>query len=229
LPPELHAFALTQRGHGDAARPSNGYRTRNFARDLADLVENLNQGPVIVVGHSMGSTNALRFAIDFPQLTRGLVLLGSLATYRDNPVIKELWQLVSELKDPIDPAFAREFQQSTLARPVASAFVDMVVQESLKVPARVWRAALEGLMEDDFTAELNQINVPTLLLWGERDAFCPRGDQDRQLDAIAGSQLAVYAGAGHALHWEEPARVAGDLIAFVRASESARAVSRYAP
>ena len=51
---------------------------------------------------------------------------------------------------------------------------------------------------------------------GARDAFCPRRDQDVLLKAIAGSRLLAYENAGHALHWEEPARFAADLVAFVR-------------
>ena len=165
LPQTIHAFALTQRGHGDADRPATGYRTRDFAADVAAFVNALDLAPAVVVGHSMGSTNALRFAIDYPELTRGLVLLGSFSTYRGNRVTMEFWEsAVSWLADPIDPSFVREFQESTLAQSVPQAFLDTIVQESLKVPARIWRAAFEGFLEDDFAGELNRIKAPTLIL-----------------------------------------------------------------
>ena len=64
---------------------------------------------------------------------------------------------MSRLTDPIDPGFVREFQESTLAQPVSCAFLDTVGRESLKVPARVWRAAFAGFFEDDFAAELDKI------------------------------------------------------------------------
>jgi pimeloyl-ACP methyl ester carboxylesterase len=215
LPKSIHVFALTQRGHGDADRPATGYRTRDFAADLAAFMDALGLEQVIVVGHSMGSTNALRFAIDHPERTLGLVLLGSFATYRSNPVVVEFWETaLSGLTDPIDPALAREFQQSTLARPVPAPFFDTVVQESLKVPAHVWRAAFQGSLEDDFVSEIGQIKAPTLILWGTRDAFCPRADQEVLLGAIKGARLMVYEGAGHGLHWEEPERFAADIVTF---------------
>lgn len=56
--------------------------------------------------------------------------------------------------------------------------------------------------------------MPTLLVWGDRDAFCFRSDQEALLKAIPGSQLVVYEGAGHGLHWEEPERFAADLVSF---------------
>jgi pimeloyl-ACP methyl ester carboxylesterase len=215
LPQTVHAFALTQRGHGDADRPATGYRTRDFAADIAAFADTLGLGAVVIVGHSMGSTNALRFAIDYSELTLGLVLAASFASYRKNPTVVEFWEsAVSKLADPIDPGFVREFQESTLAQSVPEAFLGTVIQESLKVPARVWRAAFEGFLEDDFTEELNRIKAPTLILWGDRDRLCSREDQEVLLGAITGSQLVVYEGAGHGLHWEEPERFAADLAAF---------------
>ena len=217
LPDSIHAFALTQRGHGGADQPATGYRTRDFAGDVLAFMDALRLGPAVVVGHSMGSTNAQRFAIDHPERVLGLVLAGSFATFRGNPTIVDFWQsAVSQLTDPIDPGFVREFQESTLAQPVSKAFLDTVVQESLKVPARVWRAACEGFLEDDFAGEFAKIKAPTLIVWGARDTFCPRHDQDALLAAIPDARLVVYEKAGHAFHWEEPERFASDLVAFVK-------------
>jgi pimeloyl-ACP methyl ester carboxylesterase len=216
LPRSLHVFALTQRGHGDADRPASGYRTREFATDIAAFMATLGLGPAIVVGHSMGATNAKRFAIDYPERVRGLALVGGFASFQRNPGLVEFREsAIVPLADPIDPAFVRDFQESTIARPVPPAFLDVVVQESLKVPARVWRAAFAGLFEDDFAAELDRIAAPTLVLWGDRDAFSPRADQDILASAIPHAELVVYEGTGHALHWEEPARFAADLTGFI--------------
>jgi pimeloyl-ACP methyl ester carboxylesterase len=217
LPSSLRAFALTQRGHGDAERPATGYRTRDFAADVAAFIEALDLGPAIIVGHSMGSTNGLRFAIDFPHHTRGLVLIGAFATYQHNPDMTHFWNsTVALLTDPIDPAFVREFQESTLAIEVPREIVDTAVEESLKVPARIWRAALGGCLEDDFVDEIGKITAPTLALWGDRDALVPRVDQDVLLKRIAGSRLVIYHGHGHAPHWEDPARFAADIGAFAK-------------
>ena len=228
LPESIHAFALTQRGHGNADRSASGYRTRDFAADVAAFADALRLGPAVIVGHSMGGTNAKRFAIDYPGHTRGLVLVGAFASYRNNATLVEFWEsAVSRLTGPIDPGFAREFQESTLARPVPPAFLDTVVRESLKVPARVWRAAFAGFFEDDFAAELGEIAAPTLVLWGDRDGLARRADQDALVAGIADSRLEVYEGTGHALHWEEPERFAAELTAFV--SDLAGRDARAAP
>jgi non-heme chloroperoxidase len=215
LPASLHAFALSQRGHGDAARPATGYYPQDFAADLAAFMDALKLGPAVIVGHSMGSYIAQRFALDYPDHTLGLVLMGSCTTVCGNPVAVELWDsVVSTLTDPIDPGFVLEFQQSTLARPVPQTLLDTVVQESLKVPACVWRAAFAALLDTDFSGETGKIAAPTLIVWGDQDAFFRRHEQEALAAAIPGAQLVVYPGAGHGFHWEEPARFAADLVAF---------------
>jgi pimeloyl-ACP methyl ester carboxylesterase len=216
LPERIHAFAPTQRGHGDADRPAGGYRTRDFAADVGAFMDAVGLDSAVIVGHSMGSTNAARFAIDHPGRVSGLVLVGMFATYRNNTALVDyVATVVSRLEDPIDLAIAREFQESTLAQAIPPDFLDLAVRESLKAPARIWRDAFAGLMEDDFTAQLNAINARTLLVWGDRDAMVPRADQYAALGAIASATLTVYEGTGHAVHWEEPERFARDLVAFL--------------
>jgi len=127
---------------------------------------------------------------------------------------------VEPLRDPIDPDFAAEWQQSTLAGSVAADFFDMVVRECLKAPAAVWRDAFAALFEDDFAADMHRIVRPTLVVWGDRDTMAPAADQERIVRTIEGSRLLTYHGAGHALHWERPARFADDVASFANAVAS---------
>ena len=217
LPDSMRAIALSQRGHGDADRPESGYRPEDFAADVAAFMDVLQIPAAVIVGHSMGASVAQRFAIDYPELTLALVLIGSRTTWSAHPDFVGLWDsVVSTMTDPVDPDFVREFQVSTLAQPVPPEFLETVVQESLKLPARVWKAVLlEGLLQADFSADLGQIRAPTLIFWGDQDAMTQNG-QEALTAAIAGSRMIVYDGAGHGLHWEEPARFAEDLAGFVR-------------
>jgi non-heme chloroperoxidase len=78
---------------------------------------------------------------------------------------------VRALEDPVSPEFVREFQESTIYRPVPKEFFETVVSESLKLPARVWRDYMEGAVlsiDQDYVVQLGEINVPTLVLWGSR-------------------------------------------------------------
>lgn len=217
LPKSIHAFALSQRGHGDSGHPQSDYHPRDFAADVAAFMDAMKLKRAVIVGHSMGSYVAQRFALDYPERTRGLVLAASFSTLRGHSGVKELWDsTIAKLTDPVDPALVRGFQQSTLHKAVPSSFFETAVYESCKVPARVWHSALSGLMETDFSSELDKIKAPTLIVWGDRDSLFPRSDQEFLASAIAGSKLLVYPGVGHGLHWEEPERFAADLLSFIQ-------------
>ena len=115
----------------------------------------------------------------------------------------------------MDPAFAREFQESTLARPIPPAQLDTFVAESLKVPARVWQATFREFIDTDFSADLGRITAPSLIVWGEKDSFVTRQERDRHAAAMPAARVVDYAGYGHAMHWEDPARFAADIARFV--------------
>jgi non-heme chloroperoxidase len=221
LPRSLRAIAVSMRGHGGSSRPPLGYRPQDLAGDLASFLDSLAVERAVIVGHSMGATVAERFAGDYPDRTVGLVLVGAFAGFPANGAIQELWAAVSSLSDPIDPEFVRGFQWSTVARPVLASFMAAMIGQSLKVPARVWRSALAGLLEDEGPRLRRRVASPTMLVWGDRDTFVPLEDQALLQDEIAGAELVVYEGAGHAVHWEEPMRFASDLSAFLARAQGA--------
>ena len=216
LPDSIRAIALTQRGHGDAGRPEGGYRPEDFASDIIAFMDALHLEAAVLVGASSGGFVVRHVAMKAPTRVLALALLGSPATLRDKPAVLEMWESTfSKLTDPIDADFVRDFIESTLARPLEREFVETMVQESLKAPARVWRATMQGLLEDDSLPELHGIKAPTLIVWGDEDAILPRSDQESLTEAIPGARLLVYPGAGHAFYWEDPQRAAADLVAFI--------------
>lgn len=214
LPDRLHALAITQRGHGDAGRPDGGYRPQDQAADLAAFLDAVGVDAAVVVGHSAGSYVARRFALDHPERTLACVLVSAFREFHDNPGVLELAEAVAQLTDPVDPGFVREFQEACAARPVPAGFLDAVVAESCKLPARVWKAHFKGLLGSELEPG---VAAPALLVWGDRDAFVPRADQDALLAAMPHARLVVHAGTGHCPHWEDPRRTAAELAAFVAA------------
>jgi non-heme chloroperoxidase len=226
LPSELRLMALTQRGHGGSDKPASGYRPAGFAADVAAFMDAMEIERAVLVGHSMGSVNALRFAIDHPSRVAGLLLAGTMPWFGRPPALTAYYrEQIVPLPDPVPDAVARDFQQSTLARPIAASMLDRFVAESLKVPARVWRAAFAGFIGDDFSPRLREIEVPTLVIRGRHDAFCPAADQEAMLGLIQTARLIEYADAGHAMHWEEPQRFALDLSHFVTSVAAGAAIA----
>lgn len=214
LAPDWHVVSMTQRGHGGSSAASS-LRTRDFAADAADLITTLGLPKVLVVGHSMGAVNALRMAIDQPSLVRGVVAAGAFASFSDKPGFVDFVQSqMLTLGEKVPRELAESFQRDTVNGPVAPGLLETMVDECLRTPAATWRGAFAALLEDDFSTELHTIDAPVLLPWGDADAFSPESDQQRLVRQIPRAKRVVYAGAGHALHWEQPRRFAADLIRF---------------
>lgn len=217
LPAEIRAIAPSMRGHGDSDRPSCCYRVADFSADVIELLDALQLERVTLVGHSMGSFIAQRVAIDHPDRIARLVLIGSGATPRVAAAV-EFNAVVQTLTDPIAAEFVQEFQESTVSQPLPVSFMETVIDESRKLPARVWRDALAGLLSADAEDELHRIAAPTLIVWGDRDGLWTRSQQEGLQRSVRASRLLVYSETGHAPHWERPDRVATDLQEFIRAN-----------
>lgn len=212
---DFHIYALDQRGHGDSSRPACCYTQQAFARDVVAFLNAKRVSRAVLVGHSMGSFIAQQVALDFPYRVKGLVLVGSAPTVAGNEVALGLKEVVDTLTDPVDPAFIHEFQASTFYAPVPESYLDTVVAESSKVPARVWQDALDGLIAEDHSARLGRIRVPTLIIGGDHDGFFSVEAQRALASAIRGSRYLLYPETGHAPHAERPQRFVNDVQQFL--------------
>ena len=223
LSPEYHAFALTERGHGDSDKPECCYTLDDFAADIDAFMEAVALEEATLVGSSGGSFIAQRVALDYPHRVSRLVLNASGATLLDNEAVMGLGEEMLALEDPISPEFVREFQESMVYQPVPQEFLDTVVSESLKLPARVWRDYWEGVvLAPDHAARLGGIDAPTLIVWGEQDIIFSREDQERLVRTIPNATLRMYPETGHAVHWDRPEQFVRDLEEFMKATRPAR-------
>lgn len=215
LPGNVHAFAISQRGHGDSDRPLKGYTPKDFAGDIAEFMKWQGLKSAFIVGHSMGGIIAQQFAISYPGLVKGLVIISSDAYFNNNPWFPEFYKEIMQLKT-IDKKFMDEFQKSTLANPIDPAYYNTLVEESMKIPVHIFKSVCTGLVTADFRNELKQIKAPAVILWGEKDSYCSMADQETLASGISNAKLIVYEGTGHALHWEKPARFTNDLLLFIK-------------
>lgn len=214
LPAALHGYAPTQRGHGDADRPPEGYTPEDYAADLVAFLDAVDLDRALLVASSSGGVHARMVAGGYPDRISGLVLIGVPGTLADKPAMTGIREAVEGLSDPVPREFVKDFISGVVDRPVARGLVETMIEESLKVPAFVWKETLCGLLDTDLRATLAGILVPTRVIWGDQDDLLPRSDQQTILDAIHGSRLLAYEGAGHVVHWEQPERVVADLAAF---------------
>ena len=216
LPGSVRVLAVSQRGHGDSDKPPSGYGVEDLAGDVGLFLDAMGVTQAVVAGHSGAGLVARRFALEWPSRVAGLVLLAVPTTLRGHAGFEGfLSSVVAGLRDPVDAEVARSLVADTTGPHLPSSFADDMVEEVLKVPAAVWRHTFGGLGEYDDTGELERLAAPTLLMWGDADEVVDRSMQDALVSRMPRAELRVYAGVGHSPHWEDPARVAADVAAFV--------------
>ena len=210
-----HVYALDQRGHGDSERPAGGYSLRDLAADVIAFMDAEGLARATLIGHCMGSFVAERVALAAPERVAHLVLISSTTTPHNIEGILELQRAVEALEDPVPDGFVREFQASTVYGPLPERFMHRVVAESLKLPARVWRELMAGMLATERPARLGDSRIPTLILWGDRDSLFTRAAQDSLAAALPAATLKVYRETGHSPHSERPEQVVRDLEYFI--------------
>lgn len=215
LPASIHSFSVTHRGHGNSSKPASGYHPKDFAADVAAFIQEKKLRSAIIVGHSMSGIIAQQFALDYPQLLKGLVIVASDPVLVNNPGMPEFNKEVEKLRDKIDRSFMVDFQKATLNKPIDSDYFDLLVDESMKMPSSAFKAAFRELTKVNYVDELKKIKAPVLILWGDADAFFQRDGQELLRENITHAKHITYQGTGHAIHWEEPVKFAKDISAFV--------------
>lgn len=215
IPRTYRVFALDLRGHGLTDKPATGYGMDEMARDVVAFMKAQGLGNVTVIGHSTGGFVAQQVAAASPERVARLGLIATTTTPLAITGIADFDAFVRGLSDPVPADFIREFQTSTIYRPLPPEFVDRVVSESSQLPAHVWKGVMQGMLDMESPPALAGSPVPTMVLWGDKDMLMPRAEQESFVRMFPNVTFKVYRETGHALHWERPAEFARDLIAFV--------------
>lgn len=92
-------------------------------------------------------------------------------------------------------------------------YLDLVVGESMKVPAHIWRAAFAAMTAE--RADPTFITCPVLLMAGEKDTLFDDADRRELAACFTAPRELTYPGLGHAPHWEQPMRLGHDITRFV--------------
>jgi pimeloyl-ACP methyl ester carboxylesterase len=219
LPSGWRALAPSLRGHGGSSKPPDGYTIRQHADDVLAFMNALGVDQAILVGHSMGSLITQDICLRAPERVSHAILIAS-ATTSDNEVVRGLRADVAALTDPVSRQFAHDFQAGTCVNPMGGGMtLERIVEESAKVPARVWKGEADALIDyrpaDHSGADLALIRIPTLVIWGVHDGIFPRAEQHRLVRHIPEARLVIHETSGHAVNWEFPDWTMQEVVKFV--------------
>lgn len=214
LPRGVRGIALDQRGHGESEQPACCYGMPDLVADAVALLDHVGASRATIVGHSMGGFVAQTLAARHPERVRRLVVIGNGPSVRVPPM-EEFAAAVGRMGDTLPTGFAREFQVSTIHTPIAPAALDAFVVESERLPPRVWKGLVAGMLADDERGRAARITAPTLIVNGEKDSFWTPVEARTLQQGLRGAELEIFPATGHAVHWERPGAFVRTLSAFI--------------
>ncbi len=193
------------RGHGLSDSPPGPYSLADLARDMLQVADEIGADRIVPLGHSAGGAISLRFALDYPDRTQALVLVGtaSEANEKARDFYRQLAGIAVERgMEPVAKRLGMARELAHLVAPNPHGFADVT-------------RAMASLNEQPLTERLGEIRCPTLIIVGEKD-FLGAGGSVIMSRRIAGSELEIVPERGHGLFLEDPDAFNRRVIAFLR-------------
>ena len=188
---EFNVFIFDLPGHG-AAQGEAPQDIGNYALWVKGALDELKVSNPFVIGHSMGTFIAMSLALRYPELPKGLVLVGASAKL-DAPILVSLREVMT--KD-----FRRgveSFCDVVFSKAAPAEMKRLAAEQMMKTPAHVMLHDMAAALRFDVRGEVRGIRSPTLLVCGDEDAASPVEDSRYLAGQIAGSRLTIVRGAGH--------------------------------
>jgi pimeloyl-ACP methyl ester carboxylesterase len=168
------------------------------ADDLAALIEQLGLKFPAVFGLSFGGAVALQMAIEHPSRLGALIVQGTDAKFRSTIGSSIARRVLERFPLPTDNRFVNQFFNLLHGvKPEPGPLVDFVVERIWETDQSIMAQRLAQLENFDVADRLWQIDVPTLVLAGSKDAIVPASRQKLLAQSIAGARFEPVEGAGH--------------------------------
>ncbi len=197
-------------GDSDAAPAGEGYSIAQHANDLAHLMDALGIDRAIIQGTSWGGVVGLRFAIDFPERTRALIVDSSSAEVNEHAA--KNWITRGEIMLKQGPEAARTAPSGLTDARGSEQAVQAAVSSGQVPPGPPPNRqayyetclAVASLHEHPMAPDLGKITAPTLAIVGENDQVAGVGGTVKMSRQIPDCKLVIVKDCGHGVIGQAP-------------------------
>jgi pimeloyl-ACP methyl ester carboxylesterase len=185
-------------GFGESPPPTEAWGTRDYARFVSTLLDDLGIEKAHFVGHSYGAKTSLYLGATEARLVDKLVLVGS-SGLRTPPSVR------ARMKRAVSKSARVAGKVGAPGRRVRDAIYDRIASSDYK-EAGAMRPTLVKVVNEDLTPLLSRIDASTLLVWGTKDDAVPVAHAKTMERLIPDAGLVLFEGAGHFAYLDEQAR-----------------------
>ncbi|MCS5720335.1 alpha/beta hydrolase [Herbiconiux sp. CPCC 205763] len=222
-------IAHDRRGHGRSSRTYTGNDMSTYASDLAELVDHLDLTDLVVVGHSTGGGEVVRYAAQHGQgrvvkvATAGAVppiMLKSGSNPEGTPiealdairagVLKDASQFWKDLAEPF-------YGANRAGSAVSQGAKDDFWRQGMLVGLAAAYDCVKAFSETDQTDDLMAIDVPIFIAQGGDDQIVPiAAAAEKSIKLVKDGTLKVYPGAPHGIYGAYQNELDQDILAFIK-------------
>jgi non-heme chloroperoxidase len=225
----FRVVAHDRRGHGRSSQASSGNDMNGYANDLAAVIETLDLKDAMLVGHSTGGGEVVRYIgrhgtkrVAKAVLIAAVppIMLKSAANPEGLPmeVFDTMRSDLMKDRSQFYKDLAIQFYGANrTGAKVSQGVLDQFWLWSMQAGLKNAYESIKAFSETDFTEDLKKIDVPTLVMHGEDDQIVPVKDSAvKTARVIKGAKEIYYPGAPHGLTATLQDQVNADLLAFLR-------------
>ena len=219
----MRTIAMDRRGHGRSEQPASGYDYDRLADDLAELIEHLDLREVTLVGHSMGTGECIRLLSRHgsARVARMILLAPIAPCYLD----ASGGALLASAVDPVLAQIHADFPgwladgangfylpaETGTSDGMIRRTIDVMLGTSLFAATACFRTRVGA----DFRDELRHIDVPTLVIHGDRDVSEPVTQGRAIAGLVPDCRYVEYPGAPHGIYHTHQQPLLADMQAFI--------------
>lgn len=218
-----HCISMDLRGYGQSDRPIDGYDYDTMAEDVKSVIDTLKLKDITLVGYSMGGAIAIKYVSKYTaQNVSNLCLLSAAAPSFIETKEWDYGMKQDKLESLIMQTYVSRPDLITIIKSLF--FYQFITPEmgqwfdNLALDSAGWATgkSLLALSEERLFEDIKNINIPTLILYGLHDKFCPKEAAIYLKDNIKNSTLIELYMSGHATFFEEKNKVSDSIDKFIR-------------
>ncbi len=225
-------------GHGRSAKPQGDYSLGAYASGIRDLLVALEVPKATIVGHSLGGGIALQYAYQFPDRVGRMVLVDTGGIDKDvNLVLRAATLPGAEFVLPI--MFANPLHEAALklrslltkvglqpsadVQGVSEGFTSLTEADARRAFLNTVRSVIDPTGQKISAKDRLYLaaDIPSLIIWGERDRIIPSSHGQLAHELMPNSQLEIFPEAGHFPFNDDPDRFVRVLNEFIENTEPA--------
>jgi len=192
-------------GFGASDQPKTAWELDDYCDFIEEFIKLLNLEKFYLLGHSFGGALAVKCSLEFPEKTEKLFLVSA-ACFRKKTPKKRFLYILSKI-------FPSCFLSSSLLR---RAFYRFIVRSDYLFVEGLMKEIYLKVIKQDLSDILPQVQVPTVIVWGEKDNITPIKDANLINKKIKNSNLEILPGAKHDLNLKNPEELSEAITKFLR-------------